>query len=112
MSDSTQMINELQRQLAEQNVRIGEYSEQILQLRKERFRADGIQRHHESLEMEKNRALAKAKAAQDNAHAAERKLKGAEAKVLRIQEQLEKVEAEKDFLRAEASELAELNAKV
>jgi chromosome segregation ATPase len=58
------------------------------------------------------RNCVKLKAAQQNAVGAERRVKAAEREVRDIGERFAKLEAERDAIREEARELAELNAKV
>lgn len=112
MSDPQTMIERLQQELTDTRARLGEYSEQVLELSKAEHQKAMLMNEQHNLENQRNRALAKVKAAEDNAAAAERKLKQAGYEILGLQEQLEKVEAERDFLRAEAYELNELNARV
>jgi hypothetical protein len=64
------------------------------------------------LRQQLERSSVKQRAAEQNAYAAERKLKEAVSEARYLQEQLEKVTAQRDRARAEADELNELNVRI
>jgi seryl-tRNA synthetase len=106
------LINQLQQQLTEAHTRLGEYSQKVMDLSKHEAARNAMMVEQETLEMQRNRALAQKNAAEENAAAGQRVASQAASKVRGLEDQLERVEAERDRGREEIARLVKRNGRI
>jgi hypothetical protein len=106
------LINQLQQQLTEAHTRLGEYSQKVMDLSKHEAARNAMMVEQETPEMQRNRALAQKNAAEENAAAGQRVASQAASKVRGLEDQLERVEAERDRGREEIARLVKRNGRI
>jgi chromosome segregation ATPase len=107
-----QLVHRLQEQLTEAHMRLGEYTKQIQSLEEKVKRADALFAESCFVAQERDQVRAEKGRAQEAAKAAQAKQKEAEREAARARNELERERTILAAVRADASRLSELNARV